>query len=249
MSETILLRNMYSNPAATMLTVDGSALEIDDKEIMKHFEEFYEDVFSELSNFGEIEEMNVCDNIGDHLVGNVYIKFFREEDADKAIKGLNGRFYGGRPIQAEFSPVTDFREARCRQFDLGECTRGGYCNFMHLKEITRDLKKKLFPQRHNKPAGAKEPEKEFQERPGHDDRRHSGHSGERDDRHGSRSGRRDERDHRDYDRRDRERDDRYGGERDDRHNSSSRGGRRRSRSRTPDKRREERVPAEQPPQT
>ena len=24
--------------------------------------------------YGIIEEMNVCDNLGDHLVGNVYIK-------------------------------------------------------------------------------------------------------------------------------------------------------------------------------
>lgn len=24
--------------------------------------------------YGEIEEMNVCDNMGDHLVGNVYVK-------------------------------------------------------------------------------------------------------------------------------------------------------------------------------
>jgi len=24
--------------------------------------------------YGEIEEMNVCDNLGDHLVGNVYVK-------------------------------------------------------------------------------------------------------------------------------------------------------------------------------
>ena len=27
--------------------------------------------------------MNVCDNLGDHLVGNVYVKFKREEDAEK----------------------------------------------------------------------------------------------------------------------------------------------------------------------
>ena len=26
------------------------------------------------SQYGSIEEMNVCDNLGDHLVGNVYIK-------------------------------------------------------------------------------------------------------------------------------------------------------------------------------
>jgi len=24
--------------------------------------------------YGKIEEMNVCDNLGDHLVGNVYVK-------------------------------------------------------------------------------------------------------------------------------------------------------------------------------
>ena len=27
--------------------------------------------------------MNVCDNLGDHLVGNVYVKFKKEEDAEK----------------------------------------------------------------------------------------------------------------------------------------------------------------------
>jgi uncharacterized protein YuzB (UPF0349 family) len=32
--------------------------------------------------YGEIEEMNVCDNLGDHLVGNVYIKFKYELDAE-----------------------------------------------------------------------------------------------------------------------------------------------------------------------
>ena len=34
--------------------------------------------------YGEIEEMCVCDNQCDHLRGNVYIKFRREEDAVKA---------------------------------------------------------------------------------------------------------------------------------------------------------------------
>lgn len=46
-----------------------------------------------------------------------------EEDADAALKGLMGRWYAGRPIMCEFSPVTDFREARCRQFDEGTCNR------------------------------------------------------------------------------------------------------------------------------
>ena len=48
-------------------------------------------------------------------VGNVYVKFRREEDAEKAVKELNNRWFGGRPIYAELSPVTDFREACCRK--------------------------------------------------------------------------------------------------------------------------------------
>lgn len=72
-----------------------------------------------LFQYGEIEEMNVCDNLGDHLVGNVYIKFRREEDAEKAVNDLNVRWFGGRPVYAELSPVTDFREACCRQYEMG----------------------------------------------------------------------------------------------------------------------------------
>lgn len=84
--------------------------------------------------------MNVCDNLGDHLVGNVYIKasnlsihavhymhsneclctqFKDEEAAEKAVIGLNNRWYNGLPIHAELSPVTDFREACCRQYEMG----------------------------------------------------------------------------------------------------------------------------------
>lgn len=39
--------------------------------------------------YGEVEEMNVCDNLGDHLVGNVYVKvglnaFTREVEANSS---------------------------------------------------------------------------------------------------------------------------------------------------------------------
>lgn len=78
------------------------------------------------------------------MVGNVYAKFADEEAAAKALQALQGRFYAGRPILAEFSPVTDFREATCRQFEENTCARGGYCNFMHLKNISRELRKQLF---------------------------------------------------------------------------------------------------------
>lgn len=115
----------------------------DQEEAQKHFEEFYEDVFTELAQFGELEELNVCANLGDHLMGNVYVKFREEDSARKALETCKGRYYGGRPLICELSPVTDFREARCRQYDMGECARGGFCNFMHLRPVPRELNRKV----------------------------------------------------------------------------------------------------------
>jgi splicing factor U2AF subunit len=46
-------------------------------------------------------------------------QFRRECDAADALVDLNSRWYAGAPIYAELSPVTDFREACCRQYELG----------------------------------------------------------------------------------------------------------------------------------
>lgn len=150
---------MYQNPALTAPPgPDGLPQSVDPNTLHEHFEvsikflnltyfnfqDFYEDVFEELAYYGELENLNVCDNLADHMVGNVYAKFADEEAAAKALQALQGRFYAGRPILAEFSPVTDFREATCRQFEENTCARGGYCNFMHLKNISRELRKRLF---------------------------------------------------------------------------------------------------------
>ncbi|XP_022846233.1 splicing factor U2af small subunit B-like [Olea europaea var. sylvestris] len=107
-------------------------------------QDFYEDLFEELSKYGDLQSLNICDNLADHMVGNVYVQFREEDHAASALQNLSGRFYAGRPIIVDFSPVTDFREATCRQYEENECNRGGYCNFMHLKKINRELRRKLF---------------------------------------------------------------------------------------------------------
>merc|ERR1712071_492778 len=113
-SQTLCLQNFYVNPQNATKTADGTAvpgiITMSDEEAQEHFDNFFEDVFAECEDkYGEIEEMNVCDNLGDHLVGNVYIKFRKEEDADQS-----------------------------------ECTRSGFCNFMHLKPISRELRRELY---------------------------------------------------------------------------------------------------------
>jgi len=194
---------MYVNPTSVAVAVDGGSLEVDDTEAQQHFDEFYEDVWEELGNFGEIEEMHVTANLGDHLSGNLYVKYGREEEAVAAITKLQGRFYAGRPILGEFSPVTDFREARCRQYDVGECTRGGFCNFIHECKPSKDLVPDLFRRQRKK----------YRKRGS----RSRSRSPRRDRRDRSRSPRRSDRDYRDRDRDrgDRDRRDRdRGGDRD-----------------------------------
>ncbi|MCO5591218.1 hypothetical protein L7F22_045199 [Adiantum nelumboides] len=136
-SPTLLFSNMYQR-------LDLATPGMDPRKVQEHFEDFYEDIFEELSKFGDLESLHVCDNLADHMVGNVYAQFREEEQAAAALQGLTGRFYAGRPIIVDFSPVTDFREATCRQFEENTCGRGGYCNFMHLMKIGRELKRKLF---------------------------------------------------------------------------------------------------------
>lgn len=112
--------------------------------MQEHFDVFYEDMFLELAKYGEMEELIICANVGDHLVGNVYVRFRSEDDALKAVNELNNRFYAGKPLFVELSPVTDFREACCRQFETNECNRGGFCNFMHVKRPSNELRRSLF---------------------------------------------------------------------------------------------------------
>lgn len=84
-------------------------------------QDFYEDLFEELNKYGEIECLNICDNLADHMVyilcdlstwlipflrvtslvygflqvGNVYVQFREAEHAAEALQNLTGRFYAG----------------------------------------------------------------------------------------------------------------------------------------------------------
>jgi len=135
------MHHLYDNPPAAVAFADGMEVSWDALALAAwDFDEFYEEIFLKLATFGELEDLVILDNINDHMIGNVYAKYFNEEDAEKALRGLNGKYYAGRLIFCEYSPVTDFREAWCRLYVEGSCDRGGYCNFMHMKHINRWLK-------------------------------------------------------------------------------------------------------------
>ncbi|EKE42803.1 hypothetical protein ENUP19_0319G0030 [Entamoeba nuttalli] len=141
-SRTILLTHLYDNPY--IHKEESSMTEDEKKKIKKDFNIFYEDIFNELAKHGEIDEMLVCRNLSEHMTGNVYVRFRDEKNASEAMKFLLARYYAGRMIQPSYSHVTDFKEARCKQYESGECDRHGFCNFLHVIEPNHSLQRKLF---------------------------------------------------------------------------------------------------------
>ena len=67
-----------------------------EEELQQDYDDFYEDMFVEMvDKYGPVDEMCVCDNLGEHLIGNIYVKFRNEEDADKAVQDLKDRWFNG----------------------------------------------------------------------------------------------------------------------------------------------------------
>ena len=154
-SPTILIKHIYQHPvrlaelrAAERSRLGEPAPTVQDErtereQAFEDFLQFYENMYDELSKFGRLEALHVCDNLGDHMIGHVYAKFTDEEEAADALHLMNARYYDGRKMEVEYSPVTDFREARCRDFDEDTCSRGGFCNFMHIKPVPGCLLRSL----------------------------------------------------------------------------------------------------------
>lgn len=73
---------MYQNPNAAIVKANG--IDVPEQELVdavNHFEDFYEEIFMQFAKYGEIEDLVVADNIGDHMIGNVWIKFASENQA------------------------------------------------------------------------------------------------------------------------------------------------------------------------
>jgi len=138
-SPTILLKHLYRHPASP----NNTNTTISSQNAQEDFLCFYEDLYMEFSKYGRIDGIHIVDNLGDHMIGHVYVKFSDEEEAADALDAVQGRYYDGILIAAEYSPVTDFREARCRDYDEDTCSRAGFCNFLHIKPVPTCLIRSL----------------------------------------------------------------------------------------------------------
>lgn len=141
-SQTILIKQMYYNPMIPIVNAGGNILNLDKSMMQQSIDDFYEEIIEEFIKFGELEDVVVCENLGDHMIGSVYAKYEDEEHAEKALNALNGRFFAGRQLSVEYSNVSNFSEARCRMYDdrRSHCDKGPFCNFMHSLQPSRALK-------------------------------------------------------------------------------------------------------------
>jgi len=71
-SPTLVLSNMYQRPDMNMNIITNpnqpQPQSLDPDKVQDHFDDFYEDLFEELSKYGPIQSLNICDNLADHMV-------------------------------------------------------------------------------------------------------------------------------------------------------------------------------------
>lgn len=135
-SRVLLIPNFYSHFGIDQSMIDeydtDLMLEYDDTETYQHFREFYEDVLPEFELCGRVVQFKVCCNCEPHLRGNVYIEYASKRDAVAAFQKFQGRWYGGRQLNVEFTCVSSWRSALCGLFFKSRCPKGRSCNFLHV---------------------------------------------------------------------------------------------------------------------
>jgi splicing factor U2AF subunit len=90
------MRNFYRNPLSKLQSAD-KYIKLD--KVQEEFDELYEEIFCELSEqYGKIQELHICENLIEHLAGNVYVKFRHEKDAEMCCLELNNRWFNGALI-------------------------------------------------------------------------------------------------------------------------------------------------------
>ncbi|KAJ9586501.1 hypothetical protein L9F63_019859, partial [Diploptera punctata] len=134
-SRVLLIPNFYSHFGLHQSLLDeydsDLMLEYEDSETYQHFKNF-KDVLPEFEQFGRVIQFKVCCNHEPHLRGNVYIEYDSVRDTVAAYQKFQGRWYGGRQLNVEFTCVSSWKSAVCGLFFKRRCPKGRSCNFLHV---------------------------------------------------------------------------------------------------------------------
>ncbi|KAG7467170.1 hypothetical protein MATL_G00150590 [Megalops atlanticus] len=135
-SSTLMVRGMFVTFSMEQSRRDDydtdASLEYSEEEVHQQFLDFYQDVLPEFRSVGKVVQFKVSCNFEPHLRGNVYVQYETEQQCREAFITFNGRWYAGRQLQCEFSPVTRWKTAICGLYDRKKCPKGKHCNFLHV---------------------------------------------------------------------------------------------------------------------
>merc|ERR1712127_1114414 len=136
-SQTLCLQNFYVNPQNATKTADGTAV-------------------PGIITMSDEEAQEHFDNFFEDVFAECEDKYGEIEEMKHKMEALEGQARGGGR-----RPRVPFTSA-----DQSECTRSGFCNFMHLKPISRELRRELYgrKRRGSSPTREKAPRPRSRER-------------------------------------------------------------------------------------
>lgn len=151
LSSTLVVRNMFKDRKPALVSRD---LFMKQKVIKAwgedtsrlagvEFKRFFLDIVPEFEKFGRVKKVLVCNNLAHHLKGNVYVLYWNVDDAVSCYNKMNGRYYGGFPLNIEYSYLVSSNEALC---SFGsKCTVKAKCNFLHVFKAPRNRSRSPLP--------------------------------------------------------------------------------------------------------
>lgn len=144
-SRTIVFHHIFPDPDMFISMLPQGTLEMEEKTRQRLVDSFFIDIATMLMQFGQLDDMVICGNKTDNLVGSVLAVFHDSNAALAAQLALNGQYYAGRKIQVSFVPIPRMSIAICNKLDNNECTMGNQCSFIHPLEPDPTYFNQVFP--------------------------------------------------------------------------------------------------------
>ena len=67
-SPTVMVPHLFQNPMSAVVARGGTVSREEEAAMARDYEQTFIDIFDEVSRYGEVDEIQVCDNLNDHLV-------------------------------------------------------------------------------------------------------------------------------------------------------------------------------------
>lgn len=142
LARCLVFHHLYPDPQLFVDHLPPGELSIPEKVQQNLLDAFYLDIYDVLRGFGQIDDILVCGNRADHLVGNVLVLFREVDAAVRAQLILSDQYYAGRPIHITASPILRLSNAVCKR--AHDCPNGDKCQYIHPMDPSPHIYRECF---------------------------------------------------------------------------------------------------------